>query len=527
MVLDYFVQADVTHDNNAIIHTYQDKIIEASNQISELTGYTVQSLLGRNITKFFTHCLRMTASMDDLITQGKAVSCYIFTKSFNPKEIVITIIRHIDNNKIYMLEEVTSVKDEAFHSFIYPFMEQNTQAVGVFSVKPSFFLLKANQVFLKLTEPVQKESAYGKPLDLIMADLGKALGPLFQKAAESGKIIYTDSYSLSLPGKSKAYWRMSIVPVVVDEAVKYLTLNMIDINPCELSSKIKEAYEAASQKEDCIEREALKKAMEVKDEFISFMAHEFKTPLAVINSALQAIEYLCKDEVSDKLKGFLNKIKLNTFRQIKIVNNFLDLTRLNAGQFKIHKKNIDIVLMAKQITESVNIYAQQKGVDLKFVSRVPYKITGIDEDNMERVLLNLLSNAIKFTPKGKNIWVRVYTKIVERKYRVCIDVEDEGMGIPLEKQQMIFERFGQVESNLTRQSEGTGIGLSLVKKLVKAMNGTIQLTSQTGKGSCFTVMFPAARTFEGKNEQSFKQSLDNRLIQTTAIELSEIYTKWL
>lgn len=269
--------------------------------------------------------------------------------------------------------------------------------------------------------------------------------------------------------------------------------------------------------------ETLLKSIEMKDEFLSMISHEFKTPITVINSAIQAMEFVCKDELSDKGKGFLNKIRQNTNRQLKLVNNILDITRLSAGRLKVNRKDMDIVFLTKSITESIIIFAEQKNIKMSFSSTLGKKVIGIDEEKYERVLLNLLSNAVKFTPKGKSVFVRVSQKVVKGKCMVCIQVRDKGVGIPDDKKDLIFERFGQVDSSLTRQAEGTGIGLHLVKMLVKMMGGEITLESKVGVGSTFTILLPTQKVKDTPIEQMLKDIADNRLIQATAIEFSDIY----
>jgi PAS domain S-box-containing protein len=259
--------------------------------------------------------------------------------------------------------------------------------------------------------------------------------------------------------------------------------------------------------------------MNMKDEFFSFISHEFKTPLTVINSAVQAIETLCKDELSQKAQTFIRRIKQNSYRQLRLVNNLLDITRMNAGHIKINKNNLDIVFLTKSIVDSVYLYASQKGVRLSFIPSFDHRVIGIDDEKYERILLNLLSNAIKFTEAGKSIIIKVHSK----KENICIKVKDSGIGIPEDKLGHIFERFGQVDSSLSRQAEGTGIGLSLVKLFVEALGGTISVKSKIDKGTTFTMLLPAANIQEEKIEPNISQFTNNRLIQATAIEFSDIY----
>lgn len=267
------------------------------------------------------------------------------------------------------------------------------------------------------------------------------------------------------------------------------------------------------------EKENLEKMINMKDEFLSLISHEFKTPLTVINSALQAMELICGKELSQKAHMFLDKIKQNTYRQLRLVNNLLDLTKANAGHLKVAKRNVDIVFITRSIVESVRVYAQQKGVNLSFVSAFEYMLIALDEEKYERILLNLLSNSIKFTPEGKDIEVR----LCKHKNNLSIEIKDQGVGIPEEKQEIIFERFGQVDSTYTRKAEGTGIGLCLVKLLVEGFGGKISLESKVGQGSTFRIELPISLLENQEQTETSMELVDTRFIQALDIEFSDIY----
>ncbi|WP_051153534.1 sensor histidine kinase [Ruminiclostridium papyrosolvens] len=150
-----------------------------------------------------------------------------------------------------------------------------------------------------------------------------------------------------------------------------------------------------------VKNQTLETAMKMKDEFLATITHEFKTPLTVINAALQAIESIYGSQISENIKRHLQRIRTNSYRQLRLVNNLLDITRYNAGHVKLNKKNLDIIFLSRAIVKSVDLYAKQKGLELLFTADCNYLELGIDEEKFERILLNLLSNAIKFTPKGK------------------------------------------------------------------------------------------------------------------------------
>jgi signal transduction histidine kinase len=300
-------------------------------------------------------------------------------------------------------------------------------------------------------------------------------------------------------------------------AVDYITK---PFNRKELIARVR-THLSLKKTKDELEKKNLEiqKALEMKDEFLSLVSHEFRTPLNVISSAIQALSYIYGSELPYKAKQYLSMIRQNTFRQLRLVNNLLDITRVNAGRIKVSKKNIDIVFLTKAIVESVNTYAAQKTIDIKFITLFEEKVIGIDEEKYERILLNLLSNAIKFTPEGKSITVTLSS--IENQ--ISVEVKDNGIGIPANKLDIIFERFGQVDSSLSRQAEGTGIGLSLVKKFTEALEGSISVKSETGKGSTFTILLPGETIIEENSKKEAGDLLDNRLVQTTRVEFSDIY----
>lgn len=266
--------------------------------------------------------------------------------------------------------------------------------------------------------------------------------------------------------------------------------------------------------------EAAEKTIAMKDEFISLISHEFKTPLNVIFAAIQLIEYAYMNKIPDKVNILIKNIKQNTYRQLRLVNNLLDITRLNSGRVNLHVRNIDIVSLTKQISQSVKLYSNQKNIKLLFKCSLLYKNIATDDEKVERVILNLLSNAIKFTDNGGTVIVSLDED--KEANSIVLEVSDTGIGIPKNKQELIFERFGQVDSNLSRRAEGTGIGLSLVKKLVDVLNGSIELESEPGSGSTFRITLPINKQLTETTSGEFYNS-DNRLVTSLNVEFSDIY----
>jgi PAS domain S-box-containing protein len=260
----------------------------------------------------------------------------------------------------------------------------------------------------------------------------------------------------------------------------------------------------------------------MKTEFFSNISHELRTPLNVILGSVQLVElYLSKGQyynTMDKIIRNIATMKQNCFRLMRIVNNLIDISKIDAKAFELHLRNCNIVNVVREITLSVSDYIENKGIRLEFNTDIEEKVMACDDEKIERIMLNLLSNAIKFTPKGGEIFVN----ICNRDNGICIKVQDNGVGIPENKQNLIFQRFCQVDEMFTRQHEGSGIGLNLVKSLVEMHGGTIAFESKMGIGTQFIINLPykMVEETEVQNNTFGKQAHIERI----SVEFSDIYS---
>lgn len=291
--------------------------------------------------------------------------------------------------------------------------------------------------------------------------------------------------------------------------------------------KIKEQQKQLLEIE-CEKNRALEQAMQAKDELFHLITHELKTPLAVINSALQTMDLVCEADISPKVQKFIRTIRQNTNRQLRLVNNLLDATKMNLSNIRLHYDCFDFVQLVASVVDSTQEIAAKKRIFLDFSSSLKRKRICSDENKIQRILLNLFSNALKFSDAGKNVQVFVFQEAIADEHMVGISIKDEGIGIPADKQEHIFERFGQVNTSFSRQAEGSGVGLYLVKLLVEAMGGLIFLESKEGQGSTFTLLFPVGYDIEETDEvfsvsDEQLERREDRLTKEIAIELSDIY----
>ena len=256
-------------------------------------------------------------------------------------------------------------------------------------------------------------------------------------------------------------------------------------------------------------------ASKIKTHFISNISHELKTPINVIMSAIQLINYNTKESPSySKNKNTLAIIDDNCKRLLRLINNLIDVQKHELDDTKLNLSTVNVVNLIEMLVASVVPYAESKNLNLIFDTNKEDVILKVDSDKLERIMLNLLSNAIKFSkPNGE---IKVTLNFEDCLY---ISVADNGIGIAKENLNKIFDKFTQLDTSFSRKNEGSGIGLSIVKSFVLLHNGKISVKSELNKGTIFLIELPLTETSNVETEDA---SYDN-LSENVKIELSDIY----
>ncbi|WP_268760464.1 sensor histidine kinase [Gottschalkia purinilytica] len=256
----------------------------------------------------------------------------------------------------------------------------------------------------------------------------------------------------------------------------------------------------------------------------STISHELKTPLNIISGTIQLLETtLSKSTNCDNCKSisrYMKVMKQNSYRLLRLINNFIDLNKMDVGFFTIELKNKNIVKTIEDITLSIVEYTNMKGIEVIFDTNCENISMAFDEEKIERVMLNLLSNAIKFTSSGGKIYVSVYDK----ENKVEISVKDTGIGIPEDMIDNILNPFIQVDPSLRKSVEGNGLGLTLVKSIVELHDGNILVQSEYKKWTKFIIELPKTIIEQQEEDEITNDEFVDTRIERINVEFSDIYS---
>lgn len=353
-------------------------------------------------------------------------------------------------------------------------------------------------------------------------------------------VINTDSPRLiegliSKLGKMpQGAWEISpdkalILPVTQSGQDKTYGLMIIGLNPYRLlDEKYKSFFslvadQVATALSDVFAQEAERKRAEAlaeidraKTAFFTNISHEFRTPLTLMLGSLEELLNKPVIELGQDSKDIIDTTHRNAMRLLRLVNNLLDFSRIEAGKTKAHYRLTDIARYTLDLASTFRSVIEAAGLQLKVESNDVEAPVYVDQQMWEKIVLNLLSNAFKYTMRGT-----IAVSLFEQNGNVVLKVADTGVGIPEAELPKMFQRFHRVENVTGRTYEGSGIGLSLVKELVHFHSGNIGVTSKQGKGSEFTVTIPAGKSHLPADQVSDKEAdatvtLDNSFIEEAA-----------
>lgn len=233
-------------------------------------------------------------------------------------------------------------------------------------------------------------------------------------------------------------------------------------------------------------RRAAQAANEAKTRFLNMISHELRTPLGAISGYATLLEEGIHGPLTDEQRKYIARIQHNQTHLLQLVNELLDLAKIESGQFVLKLDMVPVQTVVESVHSMIEPQIRASELRLEVESGDPTLLFYADRARVEQIVLNLLSNAVKFTAAGGTVRITV----APAADKICLRVQDTGVGIPTDKLEAVFEAFVQVEASQTRASGGTGLGLAISRELARAMNGDLTVESAPGEGSTFTLTLP-------------------------------------
>jgi PAS domain S-box-containing protein len=360
---------------------------------------------------------------------------------------------------------------------------------GYHSLDPHGMFSMVNQTELKWLG-YERDELLGTPFKDLLSEKSRAAFeeqfPIFQR---EGLVRDVELEFIRKDG--------SILPVILNAAAIYDSAGKFVMSRASIidNTERKKAELALLQSRDELRSAyaAVERASRAKDEFLANMSHELRTPLNGILGISEIILTEMRGPINDHQRRLITTLDNSGRHLLNLINDILDLSKIEAGRLEIRPETILIRDVCQASLSFVTEPAVKKGVALSFIPDPRISTVLADPLRLKQILVNLLSNAVKFTPSQGKVFLQV-TPDLEKN---CIEfsITDTGVGIAPEDLARLFQPFTQVDSSLTRQYEGTGLGLALSKRLAELHGGSIRAESEVGKGSCFTISLPWQRDF--------------------------------
>jgi len=393
------------------------------------------------------------------------------------------------------IAKLNSLKNQHLHQIEELTLEHH-QNVVTFTFAELNYINPANNTYAYMLEGFDRDWVMaGQKRDVTYTNLPEGSYLLKVRGSNNDGIWNEDELTLRLeilPPPWRTWWAFVLYALFIVGGILLIRNNALR------SAKLKENLRLGA-----LEKERIEENHRLKLQFFTDISHEIRTPLTLIVNPLEDV--LKREDLSEELRKSLKTMRYNIRRLLLLVNQLLELRKIEMGKQKTELQAIELRSLLGRICDAYRGMADKTGIKLSFEADLPAQPVLADVDKLEKVLLNLLSNAFKFTPQGGEVSLKAKSVVVNNKQHCVIEVGDTGTGIAAEDQERIFERFYKGGDG---QKQGSGIGLSLVKSLINLMGGTIHMESRRGKGSRFIIEFVFKSHPEGKKLVDLNQVLE-------------------
>jgi signal transduction histidine kinase len=293
-----------------------------------------------------------------------------------------------------------------------------------------------------------------------------------------------------LSEQGELMWVVTILHDLTEALEKSRLFEQLERGAAQLQLKVQEATAELAEQNELLRRQhiALEQASALKSQFLANMSHEFRTPLNAILGYTHMLLNGVSGAISDQQRKSLSRIDSNSRHLLALINDILDITRIEAGRMPLNLSTFDVPELVNEVMSELEPIIRRSS--LKVAAKMARTLRPLksDRQKVKQVVLNLLSNALKFTPTGA---VTISASYDDEKRWLAIAVKDTGVGIAPEDQAKVFEDFRQLDSSPTRGYGGTGLGLSICRRLAQRLGGSIELVSEPNEGSTFILKLPA------------------------------------
>jgi PAS domain S-box-containing protein len=484
--------------------------------IERVLGYSPEELVGQNIFEFVHPDdlpIVLEAFSRTFPTPGVSASAEFRIKhkdgswraleaigksTFDETGELIAIVNSRDITDRKKTEEALAESEAHLRTII----ESEPECVKVVSTQG--VLLNMNPAGLRMVEADTLSAIVNKPVShLIHPDDRKAFNKLHRRVCDgengelefriiglNGTIRWMETHSTPLRDPSGKI--TSVLSVTRDITERKRAEETIQRHAAELEQRVEERT---------IE---LTHANRAKDEFLANMSHELRTPL---NSILGFSESLLEQQrglLNDKQEQYVNLIHSSGKHLLSLINDILEFSKIEAGKIELRTDLISVKEICESSLNFITEMAAKKSIAVEFNNKDAVSTLIADPQRLKQILVNLLNNAVKFTPQKGMVSLDV--QLNKHRNQICFAVTDNGIGIASEDLPKLFNPFTQLDSSLSRQYEGTGLGLVLIMKLTELHGGSVKVESELGKGSCFTVILPWNEEESNSQKQVLRKS---------------------
>ena len=476
---EYRTLFENAHDAILVLNAEDEIVMEVNDRACELYGFAKDEFIGMSLKKLSKNVEDGRKKIKTILTNGYITNFETAQHTKQGDEIIVEINASIIDYKgkkaiLSLNHDITKRKIAERNILVLSkAIEQNTASIIITDAKGEIEYV--NPMFTKVTGYSPEEVIGQNPGILNSGYHSREFFANLWKTILSGKDFACEMYNKKKNGE--LFWENVIISSIVDE--KGIITHFVAVKE-DITEKKNTIEELIVAKEKAEEMNRL------KSNFLANMSHELRTPLVGI---IGYSEFLCKDLTDPGLKEMSEAIYNSSKKLTETLNLILDLSKIESDKLELIPEKFEIVTASLEIVNSFKEFAHKKGVYLKSEFESPKLFANLDIRAFRSILNNLLNNAIKFTNTG-GVTVNLSQDKVNEKDFAVIKVTDTGIGISKENHNQVFEDFRQVSEGLDRNFQGSGLGLSITKKFVEKLHGTISIDSELGKGSTFTVRLP-------------------------------------